>query len=792
MENIFKKSGFNLSKSKNHPTDQLLHLMWMNNPDGSPRWIWNAENKHPTFLKFYNKGSKRASIIEQLIRLVFFLRIQGFIFPSQKFYFPAGAKTLFDCQSIWALFTGTIGPNNKAVLFANESFYKIALTEQAKSLLEQEHAALKLVENHHPSFAFPQSCSIAKDVLQLSDISGKGIRTTALTPVHFKALESLNKMEQSTLSLQQWGYFQELVEEFHYLSELRIPNNLKRKIKWLLSSLNQQEAIECSYAQGDFTSWNMYSNGELLSIYDWELARTERSLGFDYYHYIFQNGIMVDRKSWKNILEEMEENLASGNLSFLFQNKEERNKYLKYYLLIISMEYLKIYAKQKDWHPQISWLFQVWNEAFNYFLSDNYSQRELLIMDFFDFLHNESYATLKFPHQFPELLKTDADIDLVISAKQASLLEKYIRQHAFVSNVSSEKKSFKNTLQINTNDQEILFVDLLFAIKRKNLFLFSATKIIARSMHNQYGVKIASALDTARFIAAFYMLNNKPIPQHYLHYAHCLLRSDAKEDKVFRKCYSNGLLTRPELLHMVHNRKENSGLQKISGQFIYAIDSVKTALFHRGFIISFSGVDGAGKSTLIEKTVNVLEKQFRKRVIVLRHRPSLLPILSVWSKGKEKAHQDTIESLPRQGKNQSILSSLFRFAYYYSDYLFGQFFIHCKYILRGYVVVYDRYYFDFIIDGKRSNIRLPKWLPLIAYSLLFKPKFNFFLYADAETILKRKKELSQSTIEELTAEYRLLFDALQSKSKKAQYISIKNEILETSIDKIVNTLKHNS
>ncbi|MDN5396077.1 MAG: hypothetical protein L0G05_06095, partial [Chryseobacterium sp.] len=199
-------------------------------------------------------------------------------------------------------------------------------------------------------------------------------------------------------------------------------------------------------------------------------------------------------------------------------------------------------------------------------------------------------------------------------------------------------------------------------------------------------------------------------------------------------------------------------------------------------------VDGAGKSTVISEVSELIEKRYRRPVKVLRHRPSLLPILSVWTKGKEKAHQDTVNSLPRQGNNKSSVSSLFRFGYYYTDYILGQFIIYLKYVLRGKIVLYDRYYFDFIADAKRSNIQLPKVVTETGYHLLMKPKFNFFLYAAPEKILSRKRELSYRSIVDLTTEYSTLFSKLNKKDQNVKYLSIENNDLDTTLDTIMNTI----
>ncbi|WP_300976941.1 hypothetical protein, partial [Flavobacterium sp.] len=175
-------------------------------------------------------------------------------------------------------------------------------------------------------------------------------------------------------------------------------------------------------------------------------------------------------------------------------------------------------------------------------------------------------------------------------------------------------------------------------------------------------------------------------------------------------------------------------------------------------------------------------------VVILRHRPSILPILSVWTKGKEKAQLDAISSLPRQGRNNNPISSLIRFSYYYLDYIIGQFVIYFKYIIRGYVVVYDRYYFDFINDSKRSNIVLPKKLTTFGYRFLMQPDYNFFLFADANVILKRKQELSKNTIEELTTDYKQLFDRLQNRGKSNVYQSINNVDLDVTLSKVFQTI----
>jgi hypothetical protein len=108
--------------------------------------------------------------------------------------------------------------------------------------------------------------------------------------------------------------------------------------------------------------------------------------------------------------------------------------------------------------------------------------------------------------------------------------------------------------------------------------------------------------------------------------------------------------------------------------------------------------------------------------------------------------------------------------------------------LRGKIVLYDRYYFDFIADARRSNIQLPKSVTETGYHFLMKPEFNFFLYAAPEKILSRKKELSYHSICDLTSEYSSLFSKLERKNQRVKYLAIENNDLDVTLGTIMNTI----
>jgi len=222
----------------------------------------------------------------------------------------------------------------------------------------------------------------------------------------------------------------------------------------------------------------------------------------------------------------------------------------------------------------------------------------------------------------------------------------------------------------------------------------------------------------------------------------------------------------------------------------YMGDCVRALTPQQGYCISFSGVDGAGKSTLLSATQELLAKHYRKQVVMLRHRPSLLPILSAWKYGKAGAEQRAAKTLPRQGTNRNTITSMLRFGYYYLDYLVGQCYVYLRYLSRGYVVLYDRYYFDFISDPRRSNLQLPPGIARWGYGPVHKPDLNFFLYAPAEAIRKRKQELSLEDIQDLSHSYLALFQDLASKGTRGAYIPLENLVLQDSLSTIQRHIHH--
>ena len=791
---IFERVGFKAKFTNSETAGQAIQ--YINNTDGTVRWAWPMSVKEPLFLNFYNQSTSRGKLFSMFIKLVFFFRLQAKVFKSARVQLIATDKSLIHSEDQWALFTGTTGPNRKVIIYIknknHDSYIKVALGQNADNLLRNETGALsQLNAQTTVSFDCPQIISSGHDSLRLSSIAGSKQRTSAFNELHKNALQEISDNTSTLKKLSQLDCWQFAINDLEVLKQSgdpRLPKGMLRKLSTMIDSIDAEQKICTSFSHGDFTSWNMYVNSDKLSIYDWELAKPLMPIGFDAFHYIIQQGILVNRDSWKTIENEINTKVIEGTLLELSHFATNNAKlYLKLYLIINTVYYLKLYAQQVQWHMQVSWLLNTWNEGLSSCLAKESSHRELIITDLFDFLSAKSYAALKFQNILPEKLSEYSDIDLCIEKDAVPELNKYLAAHTMVKHVKRIQKTFMCTLQLFMVDGGMLSLDLIWQIKRKSLVMMDIKELLSHSQANEFGVKMPRLIDNVRFIGMFYAMNNTKVPGNYQAYVEVLSQETGLLDTYLHAYYMDGS-NAAEIVNIVKQDKQNKGFHAAANGWRYLKDSIRSVGLGRGMVITFSGVDGAGKSTIIENVKYNLDKKYRKKVIVIRHRPSVLPILSVWTKGKEAAALEASSGLPRQGNNTSLASSLFRFAYYYTDYLFGQFYVYFKYVMRGYIVLYDRYYFDFINDSRRSNIQLPAFITRIGYKLLLKPDLNFFLYADASLILTRKKELDAATIQELTHKYLTLFEELNHNTTTQRYVSIENIELKDTLQNILNRM----
>ena len=418
------------------------------------------------------------------------------------------------------------------------------------------------------------------------------------------------------------------------------------------------------------------------------------------------------------------------------------------------------------------------------------------IQNLFTFLEGRTYLCVKYLLDAPEELPQKSDLDILVSPDLIDQISAFCQRQLQVCNIKTEVCGERHTLYLYFWDGGFLKIDLLTCFQWKGLIYFDAEKCF-EFQQVRGNVQTYHCLHLLEHVFLYYFLNGSGVPARYIAYFKHLPSSHGSVllpylEQVYEvelndfsdlEQFDDGI--RQQLIDKISVRPENSRLQVIRRQLKRWTDRALHRLRSSGSIITFSGVDGAGKTTILSDLGKILAEERHEKVKVIRHRPGILPILSAWKMGKQAASDYHASRMPRQGTNQSKLSSLLRFAYYYTDYIIGQWWIQLRYCALGYTVIYDRYYFDFIVDPRRSNLVLPQHLTTSLYRLLLPPKLNFFLYASPSSILSRKQELDQATIVQLTKNYRKLFDNLQTLQPCCAYQSIENEQKANSLQQIL-------
>lgn len=177
-----------------------------------------------------------------------------------------------------------------------------------------------------------------------------------------------------------------------------------------------------------------------------------------------------------------------------------------------------------------------------------------------------------------------------------------------------------------------------------------------------------------------------------------------------------------------------------------------------GYVIVVEGTDGSGKSFIIDSISPILNEAFHKGVVYNHLRPNAIPDIAVLMGKRKKAEKDevTVVSDPHAGKQSGFAGSLVRWAYYMTDYTFGYLktvwpAIHTK----SKVFIFDRYYYEYYFDQKRSHTNLPQWILRVGEWFLPRPDIILCLGGDPQKIYERKPETS---LEEVTRQTQVLKD----------------------------------
>lgn len=781
---------------------------YINNPSGTIRWLYPAHISKPWFLAFYNFNYWKAACYKLATKLAFLFRLTRLLSNGELAVYAA-EQPLFitslvnsnnnTLKSNYAVFTGTAGPNRKLVIADAGSgrithFFKIALNEQSGLNVRNEYNALKQLEQMAPAnIDFPKAEDINRQTICVSNIKPAVFTETAgWDKLHTRFLDSLYETGVENTSFTDLSVVNDIKQRLQRIAgqtglhKTVLANDIYDLLQHLMTQLTEENpVVRTSFSHGDFTRWNCYQSKDILHVYDWEMSKPDMPLLFDFFHFVVQGSIFSTNAPVPEMRAQLSTLLAEKSVQQLTHKYAIDSKlYFQLYLLINCSYYLEVYLEQQVLHREAGWLFKAWHELLleETAVAGKLSLRKQFIQVFFKNIESEKYTVLKNAGKPVSSLSDDSDIDILVTPVLKTKIICWTRSFNGLQKIKLTRKSFMTTMELFFNDASYLSIDLLQAFHRKSITYIDAELMLNNAVTKDRVSMLPPAYDYL-YIYLFYQLNYAAVPEKYSrHFAALDSETASAVLEVLQRetgiaavsiaetfAYNPG--NRNAVFQFLEKRRTNSLPARAFRWLQYKRNTLADMLHNKGFMLTFSGVDGAGKSTILNEVKEMLQKKYRKKVVVIRHRPSMLPILSAWKYGKEEAEKKCVESLPRQGKNKSLLSSVGRFSYYYFDYLLGQLVVYCRYTLRGYIVLYDRYYFDFIVDGRRSNISINKSFIKNLYLFVYKPQLNIFLYASPEVILKRKKELSAIDITQLTNDYTRLFSRL---GQSNQYMCIEN------------------
>jgi len=797
------------------PTSEIypftLSLNVVCNTDGSFRWMQPAQNKQADFLNFYAELTSKSKWFGRITRALFNLRVFKFHFKrvinissKSPLYINELLKEL--SPSRWSLFTGTVGPNRKLVVYigkdgGHEGFLKIPLKESAKSLtLNEKLMADELGQLKTTYSEFVTAKSIGPNVYVSNVKNSQSKRSLVFSQLHYKAVKEWYALTKRVIPFQTSKEIESAKKQLTAFESGKslLFNALQGYSINVLESFRPNETLVTTFAHKDFTPWNVYINNNKLGVYDLEMSNFETPILFDIFHFHVQKAIMIDNFSTEQTSLLLQECCKSIKIKFISEQYDvDPMRYYSLYLALSCSYYLKVYSQQKDLHQQAQRLLQFWlYELSKTAVNADKTDREAYVIYLQAALQNSPVALIKNPGKEVSNLSMSSDIDLAVKKNQIEALVSLATDHNLIERFKCTERSYMQTIELYFKDGGFLRLDLLHSLKVgiKNVIEFD--KMIDRREPSAYGFDVLHPFDQIKYLLAFYFLNGAKFPEKYImRYQEIDLQMNGElldeVNRVFvtkmRHWSSTNNHKRAFLLYF---KREHIRLSvRKPFDFLRRLISVPFDIIaEKGAVISFSGVDGAGKSTVLYTIKDELETLYRKQVVVLRHRPSIFPILSAIAKGKEKAELKAATTLPRQGTNTNYLSSLARFAYYLTDFLIGQWIVYFKYTLRGKVVLFDRYYFDFIVDGRRSNIHLPSAFTQSFLPFISKPDFNAYLYASPEMIRARKQELEVDTISQLDAHYKSLFGNLHTQQPERFQI-VENDKLECTLSTILKQIR---
>jgi len=379
------------------------------------------------------------------------------------------------------------------------------------------------------------------------------------------------------------------------------------------------------------------------------------------------------------------------------------------------------------------------------------------ILSFFSYLNKEknNYVWL---HGYNNQHLGDIDIAMAVNDFNSIdiILADFCKSEKFnvIQMIQHEKdaKYFVLIRNASANNFEYLIIDVCTDYKRDGRILLDINKLL-ENRHKKAGFYVCNKTIEALYIFLKRSLKGEWAENHYLDFINLYANNKRDIEKHLGNYLSNKNFTEFnncinkndfELLNEKCIPFKKNILEKTfwANPFntlkFYSFDfirKIKRIIKPTGFFIVLMGPDGSGKSTIATHLQTNLSPVFRK-TSTFHWRPN------VFNKKDNKVAVGNPHAYESRGKFHSFLKLL----YYVIDYLIGYYVKILPAKIKSTLIIFDRYYYDFLMDKTRYRMDVPEWLIKIFIKVIPTPDIVFFLEGDPKILYERKKEIDVDEI----------------------------------------------
>lgn len=393
------------------------------------------------------------------------------------------------------------------------------------------------------------------------------------------------------------------------------------------------------------------------------------------------------------------------------------------------------------------------------------SNKQSFLLTFFQFLADKEYIILRnwenLPFSYP-----GSDIDLYVSKKTFQIILLKLNEICKSTNYKIWKKTSK-TFDIQHiafipltkgRLEDIVRLDFILSLSWMGTEFFSFDFLYKnKSVFNEISVLKQPLLSSVTLINI--ILYNGKIKQKYINEYNSL--SHEQQEYLFSiasTIFRNKQVSNNNLLFI--NNFENSIFSKLRNSFLFKnwyripVGLIKklSVIISRAysppgkFIVLF-GPDGTGKTTIADQLKLDFSSIFYLGVAHFHFFPKIFKTsfikiyVNKFRKKQNLSHWEIKQQKPLM--LLSIIRLIRLVIIFWVSYIF---YIYPR-ILKGQLIVGERWSFDLVYDPGGKEIHLPLWLELLAFSLTPKPKIAFSLGGNSDIISSRKNDIPLSEIE---------------------------------------------